>query len=391
MSCEQKTPPALMSKNLFKKIKKALISLQPKDLKGHALQRVTTLTALVSGMIAQKSCHLNALGSGLEQDINDASREIAAKRFVESQKTDYTLHYLPYFAPLLVSIIGKLAEGEGLCLVIDGSQMGTSHVALMVSLVYQKRSIPLYWLVKKGKKGHFPTDLHLEIICKVAEILKPIVVKGIPITLLGDGEFDSVDLQKLCREELGWQYVFRTACDTVLHEHDDFFKPQTLILEPLLNELDEKEPFIFIPGVDFSTQRYPDVNFLYWHDKDVYDKPLYLVSSYDDPFDIMFFYKKRFAIETLFKDLKSRGFNLHKNRLTKGLALFNLILIAALGYCILISFGENNKNNKLIIKVLRVHKMQKSEISIFSIGLKFLDYLLKYNRKFEFNFHLEAT
>lgn len=122
---------------------------------------------------------------------------------------------------------------------------------------------------------------------------------------------------------------------------------------------------------------------------DIYDKPLYLVSSYDDPFDIMFFYKKRFAIETLFKDLKSRGFNLHKNRLTKALALFNLILIAALGYCILISFGENNKNNKLRIKVLRVHKIQKSEISIFSIGVKFLDYMLKYNRKFQFNFQLE--
>ena len=127
-----------MSKTLFKKIKKALISLQPEGIQGHALQRVETLTALVSGMIAKKSCHLNALGSGLEQDINDASRETAAKRFIENKYTTYSLHYLPYFSHFLVSIIGKLTKGESLCFVIDGSQMGTTHVALMVSLVYQK-------------------------------------------------------------------------------------------------------------------------------------------------------------------------------------------------------------------------------------------------------------
>ena len=247
-----------MSKTLFKEIKKALISLQPEGIAGHALKRVTTLTAMVSGMIAKKSCHLNALGSGLQQDINDASRETAAKRFVENKYTDYSLHYLPYLTQLLVSIVGKLSQDEGLCLVIDGSQMGTSHVALMVSLVYQKRSIPIYWLVKAGKKGHFPTDMHLDIMRKVAQRLKPILAKGISITLLGDGEFDSLDLQKLCRKELGWQYVFRTACDTVLYENGDMFEPKTLILEPTLSILDEKEPFIFIPSVDFSIHRYPD-------------------------------------------------------------------------------------------------------------------------------------
>ena len=97
MSFEQKKPPALMKNTLFTEVKKALISLQPEGIQGHALTRVNTLTALVSGMIDKRSAHLNALGSGLLQDINDASRESAAKRFVENKYTDYNLHYLPYF------------------------------------------------------------------------------------------------------------------------------------------------------------------------------------------------------------------------------------------------------------------------------------------------------
>ena len=372
-----------MKNTLFTEVKKALISLQPEGIQGHALTRVNTLTALVSGMIDKRSAHLNALGSGLLQDINDASRESAAKRFVENKYTDYNLHYLPYFTHLLVSIVAQLGPTEGLTFIIDGSQMGTGHVALMVSILYKKRSIPIYWLLKKGKKGHFSTEMHLDVIKKVADFLEPVIAKGINITLLGDGEFDSYDLQKLCRETLHWNYVFRTACNTLLYENDDPFQPKNVVMP-------NDTTFVFIDSVDFSQQKYPDVHFLYWHDKEIYKDPLFLVSSYDDPFDIMFFYKQRFAIETLFKDLKSRGFNLHKNRLTKATALFNLIMIAALGYCLLIAFGQKNQNNSLNNKVLRLHKVKKNEISIFSFGLKFLQYLLKYDRGFSFNLAFNA-
>jgi hypothetical protein len=205
-----------MSKNLFKSIEKALISLQPQGIKGHAIKRIMTLTALVKGMIEKQSCHLNALGSGIENDINEASREAAAKRFVENKYTDYKLHYLPYLSQVLVTIIAQASLEQGLSFVIDGSQMGKNHVALMLSVVYKKRSIPLYRVIKKGKKGHFPTEMHLELVQKAADMLNSLMRKDMPITLLGDGEFDSVDLQKLCRKELGWNYVFRTANDSIL-------------------------------------------------------------------------------------------------------------------------------------------------------------------------------
>jgi hypothetical protein len=395
-----------MKKNLFNSIKKSLISLHPKGLQGHALTRITKLTGLVSGMIDKKSCHLNALGSGIPKDINDASRESAAKRFVENKHTDYKIHFLPYLAALIVSLICKIskkasesATNHGLVFVIDGSQMGSHYVALMLCLVYQKRAIPICWVVKAGKKGHFPTDMHLELVKKAASILRPIFENcaefgkndhraAMPVTLLGDGEFDSAELQQLCRGELGWNYVFRTASDTLLYESetDHRFQPKDIVLG-------KDESFEFLPNVDFSAVRLPDVHFLYWHEVDFHEKPIYLVSNYEDPFDIIFFYKQRFAIETMFKDLKSRGFNLHETRLTKAAAIFNLILIAALGYCLLFTFGEQNNDHPFRKKVLRPHKNKVdgklSELSIFSFGLKLLEYLLDFDKPFELSFKLE--
>jgi hypothetical protein len=37
----------------------------------------------------------------------------------------------------------------------------------MVSVVFQKRSLPLLWVTRKVKKGHFPEALHIELITAV--------------------------------------------------------------------------------------------------------------------------------------------------------------------------------------------------------------------------------
>lgn len=395
-----------MKKHLFNKVEKALLSLHGKGLQGYALTRVKQLRGLVCGMIDKKSCHLHALGSGLLQDINHASRETAAKRFVENQHTDYKVHFLPYLSLLLQSILGKIskkaaqeATNHGIVFVIDGSQIGSKHVALMLCLVYEKRCIPIFWVIKEGKKGHFPTDMHLDLVRKVAALLEPLwnncaefgkneTRPAMPITLLGDGEFDSADLQQLCRKELKWNYVFRTASDTVLYdtESEQRFQPKDIVLH-------KNETFLCFNAVDFSEARLPDVHFLYWHEVAVHEKPVFLVSTYEDPFDIIFFYRQRFAIETVFKDLKSRGFNIHQTRLTKAVAIFNLILIAALGYCLLWAFGQQNTQHPDRKKVLRPHKNSPKgktmELSIFSFALNFIQYLLIQDKAFDFSFKLE--
>jgi hypothetical protein len=342
-------------------------------------------------MLLSKSSHLPSIGKGLPQTIKAASRETAAKRFLENNYTTYKFHFLPFLTPFVSKMLQKgFKKGKSITisLVIDGSVMNSGHIALMVSMVVGKRAIPICWVVKKGKKGHFDSQMHLAVIEQAAGVFKQIFAQLSPdmrqhskITLLGDGEFDSVDLQKRCRQELNWDYVFRTSSDCVLYENDDIFQPKTM-------HLDKDEVFRFIEGLDFSKNRFKDVAFLYWHDAKKYKDPLFLVSNLDDPFRIMAAYQQRFAIETMFKDLKSRGFNLHKNRLTKIIAITNLIMVAALAFCLIMKFGEQNIDNPLKEMIKR---SDKNTYSIFSFALHLLHYCLINEEEFTFSFQMSMN
>lgn len=325
-------------------------------------------------MIRRKSSHLLDIGSGLPQDIDAASRVAHAKRFLSNKWTDYETHYLPFLTAFLVQNLGKEKISKGIRLVIDGSQMGSKHVALVVSLVCKKRSIPICWFVRKGKKGHFPEQMHLDLIEQAANILQPILAAETKVTLLGDGEFDGVGLQKLCRHTLGWNYVFRTACNRNLYENGDSFKPQ-------YTQIAEGETYLLIPAIDFSKVKFPDVNFLHWHHPDYLD-PIFLVSNLDDPLIIMDYYRVRFSIETMFKDLKSRGFNLHKTRLKEASCIFNLLIVGALSFCFITGFGYQHQNSRMKKKV---QEKKNQQLSIFSFGLVLFHYFIEREIPFVFS------
>jgi hypothetical protein len=371
--------------NLFSKVKNSLKSLYDHEVQGHAQQHMTTLTSLITGMINTGRSNLGSISTGLAQDIDAASREKHAKRFLEHKNTTYDVHYLPFVEVILKQIILESNHKVGIKFVIDGSMVNSAHIALMISVVKGNQAIPVYWVVKKGKKGHFTTQMHLDVVQKVVEIIQNILeqlaLTHIPVTLLGDGEFDSVELQALCRSPLKWDYIFRTACDTLLYEEDDEFQPKHLGLAP-------NTSFLFISGVDFSKKRFQDVNFLYWHDVKIYKDPLFLVSSFDDPMQIMDDYKIRFSIERLFKNFKSAGFNLHKNRLRIIHAIQNLIIVAALAFCIVLNFGLKNKASPLRKKVQRI---DKNSLSIFSFAYQFIRYCMRMDIHFVLNFDFKDT
>jgi hypothetical protein len=60
---------------------------------------------------------------------------------------------------------------QPLVLIIDGSSTARGCVTLMVSVVYQKRSLPLLWVTRKGNKRHFPEALHTELITAIKAII----------------------------------------------------------------------------------------------------------------------------------------------------------------------------------------------------------------------------
>lgn len=369
-------------KNLFTQLQRKLCSVCGAPPQGHELKRINNLCGMIAGMIRKGSCHMADIGTGLPQDIDANSREVAAKRFVDNKWVDYGTYFLPFLGQFLRALLALLPCRSEIRLVIDGSQMGKGHAALMVCLAWRGRGIPLCWFVKKGAKGHFTETDHINLIRQAHRLLQPLLAEGMAATLLGDGEFDGVGLQKCCLC-CGWGYVLRTACDTILHEGGERFQPRAVAPAP-------GEHCLFIPGVEFTATRFRYVNFVCWHDQRKHKEPIYLVSNLDEAWDIIERYDGRFSIECLFKDLKSTSFNLHETRLKTAFAISNLIPIAALAFIMLLCLGLEFEHSPLRKKVQRLRK-DRQVLSIFAFACRLVAYLLEHGIGFSFSFQFSKN
>ena len=108
-------------------------------------------------------------------------------------------------------------------LVIDGRVVGRGCVALMLHVVYTGRALPVAWLVRQGKKGHFPEDSHIALVKQVEELLP----ERAPVVLLGDGACYGTDLPHTL-EDAGWSYVCRTGCHLTASWEGETFCLDTL-------------------------------------------------------------------------------------------------------------------------------------------------------------------
>ncbi len=89
------------------------------------------------------------------------------------------------------------------------------------------RSLPLLWVTRKGKKGHFPQEMHIELIKSV----QAIIPEGTAVICLGDGEFDGADWLKTL-SGYGWEYACRTANNAILYENGEEFTFKDICPEP---------------------------------------------------------------------------------------------------------------------------------------------------------------
>lgn len=353
--------------------KKWLIEHQPVEIKGNSLRRINVLAGLISAMIRGGQASLQGLGTHMTGSTDLESRVKQAKRWLNSKWTDVHSHYIPYLVPILHC----LSKSGRLVFAIDGSGVGKGCSALMISLIWKGRAIPICWVVRQSPKGHFPKKMHVDVVQQLALILNSIVENECQIVLLGDGEFDSWELQKACLSH-GWDYVFKTAKDTLISENPDMQDASKIgQLAPY-----QIDTHIVFPNMYFTKEGRGEVNVVYWHDKR-YKNPLYLLTNLEYAPLAEFLYRKRFRIETFFGDVKSRGFHIHKTKVCNPETLFNLLIVAALAFIISILFEPTAKKSEYLPKFLRKDQVEK--YSIFQIGLRGLRFFIK--RRLSIYFH----
>jgi len=338
----------------YQAVMAALKEFYPEEPQGNVARHLKTLAWLISGIVGSQRTNYRAIAKKAPDGNKVESRIKRFSRWVVNERIDDATYFAPYALALVVSLANR-----PLALVIDGSCVGQGCQALVVSVVYGRRALPLGWLVVKGGKGHLAEDSHLTLVEQVAELVPP----GATVIFLGDGEFDGVRLQERV-DELGWQYVCRTAKDIILTEAEAEFTGQTLGLRP--------GQLIAIPEVAFTRERYGPVQVVAWWAKDEVH-PIFLVTNMELAAEACWWYKKRFRIETFFSDQKSRGFHLHKSHLDDPDRLATLMIAACLAYIWIVYLGRTAQQtgwDKVI------HRTDRCDLSLFQLGLDLLEHFL---------------
>jgi hypothetical protein len=343
------------NRRVYRTIRMAIQQLYPRKLSGNGARMLTTLAALVSGIVQGKSCQLPTIARKAPDPARVESRVKRYTRWIQNERVDYAGYYLPFVQQLLV----HLAEIRELVFVIDGSEVGQQCITLMISLIYGHRAIPITWLVVKGCKGHLPEGLHLDVLTQ----LRAILPQNYQAIFLGDGEFDGIELQRAL-QALKFRYVCRTAKNTQLFEDDQLFSFTDLCLS--------RGDQLSIPNVGFTREGYgPVMVIARWQVG--YAEPLFLVTNFELPDEAIYWYHKRFQIETFFSDEKSRGFHLDKSHLADPDRLSILMIAACLAYLWIIHLGLEAVR-KDWVRV--IHRPDRCDWSLFHLGLALLDHFL---------------
>lgn len=348
---------------VYTKVKKMLKGMMKLDHPG----QVVTLAMMIAGIVMSRNAQLSVMSSEIPGETKEKSIEMRMRRWVKGE-IDVEAVYLP-FARQILEALSHLP----LVLVMDGSQAGRDCMLLRVGVLYQKRALPIAWLVYKGRKGHASGERHIQALEKVV----PLLPDGSEVVLLGDAEYDTTEMIAWVEKNTAWQYVLRTS--------PQIYVQSGPMNQPLRDYPYEKGKVFHLPEVGFTKTGEVTLNVIAWW-ASRYEEPIFLVTNLPNAYQACRYYRRRFRIETFFSDQKSRGFHIHKSHLSEPARLSRLLLAACLAYIWMICQGLHvmaSNNTALIDRHERIDK------SLFRLGLDWLKYALKQRLDFQPLFHFQ--
>jgi hypothetical protein len=346
---------------VYTKVKKKLKRMMKLNHQG----QVVTLAMMISGIVMGRKAQLSAMSSEIPTETKEKSIEMQMRRWVK-EEIDVEAVYMP-FAQQILEALSHLP----LVLVMDGSQAGRGCMVLMVGVLYQKRALPIAWLVYKGKKGHASAERHIQAL----EKMTPLLPAGSEVVLLGDAEYDTTEMIAWVEKNTTWQYVLRTS--------PQIYAQAGQVNQPIRDYPLERGKIFHFHEAGFTQTTELTLNVIGWW-ASRYEEPIFLVTNIHNAYQACRYYRRRFRIETFFSDQKSRGFHIHKSHLADPARLSRLLIAACLAYVWMICQGLQiiaSNQTALIDRSERVDK------SLFRLGIDWIKYALKYHLDFQPLFH----
>ena len=322
--------------------------------------RLTNLALLIVGIFESKSVYVSVLARKLPIRAKKLSLAKRLERFMSNTAVEVEAWYHPWASWLIKSA----SSGGVLHLVIDTTKVSAYCRQIMITVAYQRRTLPLIWDWVEHPRGHSKAQHQVALLKR----LYPMIPDDVSVSFVGDNEFGPVALIALL-EEWGWDYAVRQKRRTLFQQDHDG-KWHSFASYPV-----RRGQLIWLGKVSLTQQHaQPTQVVIYW--KSGEKEPWYLATNQLSGRPAIGLYKRRMWIEEMFGDMKGHGFNLELSRFRTPDRLSRLTLAVCILYVWLVTTGEYVLHNQFHGEVDR---NDRQDLSIFRLGWDWLERRLTFD------------
>jgi hypothetical protein len=304
----------------------------------HLSEKLTRSNYLLTILLIQvvqsiKEVTLESIATKLGMPIKFESRRKKVQRFLSDDEWDLDSIWLSL---VIGWIEGSVKQNNVVYLAIDRTKWQSNNI-LMVSMIWRKRAIPIYWKML-DKQGNSTLENQQAVLQPVFNELS-----NYQLIVLGDREFCSVVLANWLSDE-NVDFCLRLKKNVCMETEQDLWTQlKQLGLKP-------GNSFFFEDVTLRKTAPIRGFNlagkWLGKYRNITTKEPWYILTSLADLQAAVDAYAKRFGIEEMFRDFKGGGYNLERTNLT-GDRLSKLLILLSLAYLKSIIQGIDIKSKQV--------------------------------------------
>jgi Transposase DDE domain len=321
------------------------------------------LALLVATMLEVRSANLVELAAALPRA---AERIDMRYQWIARVLANPLIDCNAVMAPFGREVLTRAAGLGRVELILDQSKLSERHQMLMLALRLGERAVPLAWCVEQTT-GPIGLAQQRRLLDLAATWLPGMV----EVVVLADRFYGTPGLIAACAAR-GWDYRLRLKGSLRV------FLPDRAVSVRVGDLVAQQS---YLTGVELTAAHRVRTNIGVIHDPG-HDEPWIVAMSAKPGYLTTLDYSKRWGIEPMFSDFKSRGFGLDDTQIRYPDRLARLVLVMALAlYCAVSTGMWDQANHPLPAEIRPEHKRPKkvarSLTSSFTRGLRRIAALLQ--------------
>lgn len=318
---------------------------------------VKLITEFVLALIHTRDVNLTGIALAICGKYQEASGYKKLQRFF----TNITICWA-CLAKLIVQLAG-LEKGKW-TLIMDRTswKIGSIYINILIlSIERQGIGIPILWSMLDNKGGNSNSNQRRDLIDRFIKIFDPNSI----LHLLADREFIGDEWLRYLSNK-GIKFYIRIRSDLTIGRSAKELVTANCKVRKLKNG-----ESIILKGERYLGKNYlgPKIRVSALRND---EGELVIIATNDNPKNALMVYKRRWAIETLFGCLKSRGFNFENTHMQDFAKLEKLLAILAITFtlCNIVGIWQNE------VKPIMLKTHKRKAMSLFRYGLDYLRHML---------------